>query len=180
MKAFKAREVRRPVIEHLKTIGYTLEDSVDTLTDSPYIISNGGSIKSTTSVSAFKDSHCDELDEVKLLKLQPELEVKKEDRVYQLAARLVKHLNTNKIKNSDDYDQIFTVQKAWNEMLTNKWEVLSVSPNACGSISGEKMRIIMDWLDKNCPGWIDYSFGYTDYNENKKRYGTSRPCIKLY
>jgi hypothetical protein len=65
-------------------------------------------------------------------------------------------------------------------MLTNKWEVLPISPNACGSISSGKMRIIMDWMDKNCPTWNGYSFGYTDYNESKKRYGTSRPCIKLY
>ena len=180
MKEFKAREVRRPVIEHLYTIGYKSEVNVDTLIDSAYIISFNGILHPTSSVSAFKDSHYDELDEIKLLKLQPELEIKKEDKAYQLAARLVKHLNTNKIKNSDNYDQIFTVQAPQNEMITNKWEVLPISPNACGSISSGKMRIIMVWMDKNCPGWINYHFGYTDYNENKKRYGTSRPCLKLY
>jgi len=180
MKAFKAREVRKPVIEHLYTIGYKSETNLDTLIDSPYIISFNGILHPTLSVSAYKDSHYDELNEVKLLKLQPELEVKKEDKVYKLATRLVKHLNTDKIKNSGGYDQIFTVQKAQNEMITNKWEVLPISPNACGSIGSEKMRIIMDWLDKNYPAWNNYSFGYTDYNESKKRYGTSRPCIKLY
>ena len=180
MKAFKAREVRKPVIEHLYTIGYKSETNLATLVDSPYIISFDGILHPTPSVSAYKDSHYDELDEIKLLKLQPELVVKKEDRVYKLATRLVKHLNSNKIKSSEGYDQIFTFQKAQNEMITNKWEVLPISPNACGSISGGKMKITMDWMDKNLPLHIGFSFSYTDYNENKKRYGTSRPCINLY
>ena len=98
MKAFKAREVRKPVIEHLYTIGYKSEANLDTLVDSPYIISFDGILHPTPSVS----------------------------------------------------------------------------------ISSGKMRIIMDWMDKNCPAWNDYNFGYTDYNENKKRYGTSKPCIKLF
>ena len=180
MKAFKAREVRKPVIEHLYTIGYKSETNLDTLVDSPYIISFDGILHPTQSVSAFKDSHYDELDEVKLLKLQPELEVKKEDKVYQLATRLVKHLNSGKIKSSEGYDQIFTVQKPANAMLTREWEVLPISPNACGSIPGGKMKIIMNWMDKNLPAHMGFSFGYTDYNESKKRYGTSRPCINLY
>lgn len=179
MKDFKAREVRKPVIEHLLNVGYKSDDGIDTLIDSPYIISTNSMIRPVSSVSKYKDYYFDELDEVNLLKLQPELEVKKEDKLYQLATRLVKHLNTNKIKGSDGYDQIFTVQTAWNEMISNKWEVLPISPNACGSISGEKMRIIMDWLGKNLPAWNSYRFSYTDYNENKKRYGTSRPCVNL-
>jgi hypothetical protein len=180
MKAFKAREVRRPVIEHLYIVGYKSETNLDTLVDSPYIISREGILHPISSVSTYKDVHYDELDEVKLLKLQPEIEIKREDKAYQLASKLVKYLNTNKVKRSDNYDQIFTVQKAQNEMITNKWEVLPISPNACGSITSEKMRIIMDWMGKNCPAWNGYSFSYSDYNESKKRYGTSRPCIKIY
>ena len=180
MKSFKAKEVRKPVIEHLITIGYALEEPVEALADSPYIIASDNKIKPVVSVSAYKESYHTELDEVRLLKLQPELKVKKQDKEYQLASKLVKYLNTNKIKSSGGYDQIFTVQKAQHEMITDKWEVLPISPNACGSITSEKMKIIMAWMDKNCPAWSGYSFSYTDYNENRKRYGTSKPCIKIY
>jgi len=180
MKAFKAREVRKPVIEHLITAGYKLEVNLEDLVDSPYIIAVNGILIPVTSVSFYKESQEDELNEIQLLKIQPEHEVKKEDIVYKFASKLVKYLNSNKVKCSGGYDQIFTVQKSPFDMLTNKWEVLPISPNACGSIPSEKMKLIMDWMDKNYPPHLGFSFGYTDYNENKKRYGTSRPSIRLY
>lgn len=179
MKAFKAREVRKPVIEHLVNIGYSLEDTIDNLSDSPYIIASDKKISPVSSVSVYRESSYNELDEIKLLKLQSESEVKAGDHIYQLAKKLVKYLNSNKIKNSDGYDQIFTVQKPLYESISNKWEVLPISPNACGGVSSDKMKIIMDWIDKNCPIWLNYRFSYTDYNDSKKRYGTSRPCINL-
>lgn len=179
MRNFKAREVRKPVIEHLLNIGYYTDVTVDELVDSPYVTCYDKNIFPQVSVKYFKDYNGSELNEIQLLKLQPELEIKKEDKLYQLAKKLVKYLNSNKIKNSDGYDQIFTVQKPAYDMLSNKWEVLPISPNACGNISGDKMKIIMDWLNNKISFGDGYSFSYTDYNDNKKRYGTSKPCIRL-
>jgi hypothetical protein len=179
MKNFKAKEVRESVLEHLIHIGYKSEYELDFLADSPYIIALEDKLLPQSSVSLYKDTECDELNEVQLLKLQPQLEVEKEDIVFLVANKLVKYLNSNKIVSSNGYDQIFTVQRPWNEMLVRKWEVLPISPNACGSISSKKMRIIMDWLEKNA-SHVNYNFSYTDYDDCKKKYGTSRPCLCLH
>ena len=178
-KNFKAKEVRKSVLEHLIHIGYKPEYELDFLADSPYITAVEGKLWPQSSVSLYRDTNSDELNEVQMLKLQPQLEVEKADRVFQVASKLVKYLNSNKIKNSTNYDQIFTVQKAQNGMITKKWEVLPISPNACGSISMGKMKIIIDWMDKNS-NYVQFNFTYTDYDGSKKKYGTSIPCIALY
>jgi hypothetical protein len=179
LKNFKARELRKPVIEHLLNIGYKSNHSVEALCNSPYIIAHNNYLLSINLVSPYRESNFHELNESSLLKLQPEINIIKTDKVFEIGSKLIKYLNTKKISLSDDYEVIFAIQKPNNEMLCNKWEILPISPNACGSISMEKMKLIMGWLDKNSPS-IDYSFSYTDYNENKVKYGTSRPCICLY
>lgn len=179
MEKFKAKEVGKSIIEHLVHIGYKHKCDISELSDSPYIIVDNDTIEPCSSVGIFRGSDYPEYNQTKLLKLKPKLEVKKEDKIFLLGSKLVDYLNSNLVKNSDNYEQIFCIQDPNNDMLTNKWEVLPISPTACGSISSDKMKLIMDWLDKN-RGYINFKFSYTDYNESKKRYGTSRPCICLF
>jgi hypothetical protein len=180
LKNFKAREVRKCVIEHLINIGYISERSVDELSDSPYILAVSRELYDCNSVKEYRESSLIELNESNLLKLQSSNEAIKEDEVFEIGNKLIKYLNTKKISLSDNYEVIFKIQESTFASTIDKWEIVPISPNACGSISMGKMKLIMEWLDKNSPIHIRYSFSYTDYANSKKKYGTSRPCIKLY
>jgi hypothetical protein len=179
LKDFKAREVRKSVIEHLINIGYISELSVDELSDSPYLLAVSNELYDCNSVKEYRESLLMELNETNILKLQSSNETIKEDKVFEIGNKLIKFLNTKKISLTDNYEVIFGIQEPIFTSTINKWEIVPISPNACGSISRGKMKLIMEWLDENLPNHMNYSFSYTDYAGGKEKYGTSRPCISL-
>ena len=180
LENFKAREVRKCVIEHLINIGYISKRSIEELSDSPYLLAISNELYDSNSVKEYRESSLIELNESNLLKLQSSNEIIKEDKVFEIGNKLIKYLNTKKISLSDSYEVIFGIQKPRFLSSISKWEIVPISPNACGSISMGKMKLIMEWLEKNSPNHIRYLFSYTDYADSKKKYGTSRPCINLY
>lgn len=175
----KTKELGRQHIEHLINIGYATDKSVEELIDSPYILFYGEKFTSSNSVKEYKDFNGTEKTKEQILKLRPIKEkeniktlTKKEQKLYQL----LKLLNTNKYSKITGYDVSWDIQE--KESDRGRFEIFPISPQACGSISMEHLEIILDFAKKNTD--LHPTLSYTNYNKNKERYGTYRPCIYFY
>jgi len=85
-------------------------------------------------------------------------------------------LNSTKNSKIAGYDVSWTLQP--QEMDITRLEILPVTNTACGSISMEHLEVILDFAKEHT--YIHPSIGYTEWNNEKKRYGTYTPCITLW
>jgi hypothetical protein len=176
---YKTRELSRSHIEHLHLIGYYKEDNVEELMDYPYLILAGNKITGITSAQDYRSSSFKVLSKERVLKLRPEKEkkeVKTMSKKEQLLHKLLATLNNQKNSGILGYDVSWTIQKVQRE--TERFEILPISPYACGSISMKHLEIILDFAKKNTD--IHPTLSYTNYNQDEERYGTSKPCIYFY
>jgi hypothetical protein len=179
MERFKTRELSRSVLEHLINIGYKSNNSIEELADSPYLLIDNYAITVCDSVKDFNNFKADLKTWEQVLKFRPKKEkeeFKKKDKKLQTLYKLLNLLNTKKVSTITGYDVSWAIQEHSYEK--GRYEVLPISPHACGSISMEHLEVILDFAKKH--PFIHPTLSYTDYNDNKKRYGTSRPCIYFY
>lgn len=174
----KTKSINRKAIEHLVNIGYNTNEDLNKLADAPYLIITENEILPCYSNSEFNNITRELKTQEQILKLRPKTEAKdfkklskKEQQFY----ALLKKLNTVKISNITGYDVSWTIQQSKYEKY--RWEILPISPYACGSISMEHLEVILNFAKEH--QWLNVSIGYTDWNEEKKRYGTSTPCVRV-
>ena len=177
-KAMKTKSLNRKAIEHLITIGYSSNEDLNKLSDAPYLIIAENEIIPCYSNSEFNNVTRTLKTQEQILKLRPKTEqtdFKKLSKKEQQFYALLKRLNTVKISRITGYDVSWAIQKAKYEDF--RWEILPISPHACGSISMEHLEVVLNFAKEH--NWLNVSIGYTDWNEEKKRYGTSTPCIRV-
>lgn len=175
----KTNALNRKAIEHLELIGYKLQRSIEEMCDAPYLFIGNGEITPCFSTTQFRESPRKLITQEKVLKLRPvneSIEVKKLPKRQQDMYKLMKLLNSTKNSKVAGYDVSWTLQK--REYDEYEFELLPNSPQACGSISMEHLEIILQFAKNH--KWISCSIGYTDWNNEKKRYGTSTPCVRMF
>jgi hypothetical protein len=172
----KSNTLNRKVIEHLLIVGYKLTDTIEKTLDAPFLIFNNNEIKLCYSANEFRDNSCKLITGEKLLKLRPKTEVKeikKLSKREQEFYKLLKLLNNSKNSNITGYDVSWTIQKKKYEDY--RWEILPISPSACGLISMEHLELILNFAKEH--QWVSVSISYTNWSEEKERYGTYTPCV---
>lgn len=175
----KTKELSRKHIEHLLTIGYSLDIDMKDMIDAPYVLIKGNKLESCFSVNAFNSFSGDLKTKEQVLKLRPEEEkakIKTLDKKEQKLHELLRLLNTQKNSKITGYDVSWSIQE--RKYDKGRYEIFPISPHACGSISMEHLEIILDFAKKH--PYLYPSLSYTNYNQNKERYGTSTPCIYFY
>ena len=176
---FKTKELSRKAIEHLLIIGCKTDCEIEKLKDAPYLLINKGIIKTCFSVKEYRDFGYSEKQENKILKLQKELPLKQKKELThkeKAAYKLVKLLNNTKNSKITGYDVSWTLQP--QERDVTKLEILPITNTACGSISMEHLEVILNFAKEH--NYVYPSIGYTDWNNEKKRYGTYTPCVTLW
>jgi hypothetical protein len=175
----KTQALNRKAIEHLELIGYELSESIDKLCDSPYLLIIDNRVMPCYSVKQFQETVGEILPQEKVLKLRPlneAKEIKKLSKKQQEMYKLMILLNNSINSKITGYDVSWTIQE--DKYDKDRFELLPVSPHACGSISMEHLEIILKFAKEH--NWIHCSLSYTDWNDEKKRYGTSKPCVRMY
>lgn len=174
----KTNALNRKAFEHLGLIGYILEKPVEEMIDAPFVFIEKDQVTTCYSVTTFKASSDKLIQQEQVLKLRPinePVEVKKMPRNQQDAHKLLSVLNSRKNHNVAGYDVSWSIQESsWN---IGTLDIVPISPNACGSISMPHLELVLQFA-KDHP-WLHVSIGYTDWNNEKKRYGTSKPCISI-
>ncbi len=176
----KTKDLGRKHIEHLLNIGYTLGDDVEDLIGFPYIIIKENTLYMCDSVSKFNSFDGELKTKEQILKVRPvgekakveKLLSKKEQKLHEL----LRLLNTQKNSKITGYDVSWTIQDKKYE--TDRYEILPISPHACGNISMEHLEIILNFAKKY--NYLYPVMSYTNYNREKERYGTYTPCIYFY
>jgi len=167
----KTNALNRKAIEHLQLIGYQLTGTIEEMCDAPYLYIQDDTV--STGYSALEL-----ITQERVLKLRPINEkqvVKEQPKKAQKMYKLLAILNSAKNSNLTGYDVSWTIQKCLNDKY--RYEILPISPFACGSISMEHLAIILEFAKANQE--IHASISYTGWNDEKKRYGTYTPCIRL-
>lgn len=176
MEDFKTKEVSENAIEHLLEIGYVRLDELSELLDSPYILFKDGVLQKTSSRKAYNNYSVKEKTHTQILKLRKPIDkVKKEKMSYveKAANDLLSILN--KSPNLLGYEVIFNIQEY--EAFPGSYNIFPITPTASGSISIDHAKKVIEFADKNLD--VQLSFGYTDWCDQKKKYGTSYPCIHV-
>lgn len=175
----KTQNLARKAIEHLILIGYTSSESVESLSDAPYIfLTEKNEIIPCFSNSEFRNNSGKLKNQEQILKLRPKnenSEFKKLSKKEQLIYKLLKILNSTKISKIAGYDVSWSIQKS--SIYDHQWEIVPISPHACGSITMEHLEVVLAFAKEHIH--LSISIGYTDWNSEKKRYGTSKPCIRI-
>lgn len=174
----KSNTLNRKVIEHLLIIGYKLTDTMEKTLDAPFLIFNNDEIKLCYSANEFRNNDFKLKTSEQLLKLRPKTEtkdIKKLSKKEQDFHKLLKLLNNSKNSQITGYDVSWTIQKKKYENY--RWEILPISPHACGSISMKHLEIVLNFAKDHC--WTHVSISYTNWSEENQRYGTYTPCICL-
>lgn len=174
----KTNALNRKAIEHLELIGYKLQKPIEEMCDSPYLFITNEEIRPCNSATQFRDSSRKLIAQEKVLKLRPineQKDIKKLSKKQQDMYKLMKLLNNAKNSNIAGYDVSWTIQE--DKYDKYRFELLPNSPHACGSISMEHLEIIIQFAKEH--QWISCSIGYTDWNNEKKIYGTSTPCVRM-
>lgn len=174
----KTNSLSRKAIEHLEIIGYKLQEPIEKMCDAPYLFITNEEVQPCFSATQFRDSSRKLIAQEKVLKLRPISEpkdIKKLSKRQQDMYKLMKLLNNAKNSKVTGYDVSWTIQE--DKYDKYRFELLPNSPNASGSISMEHLEIILQFAKEH--KWIHCSIGYTDWNNEKKRYGTSTPCVRM-
>lgn len=174
----KTNSLNRKAIEHLFIIGYKSNSTVEELCDAPYLFISDNDVSPCFSATQFRDSNKKLMSQEKVLKLRPineSKDVKKLDKRQRDMYKLMKLLNNSKNSKITTYDVSWTIQE--DQYDKYKFELLPISPFACGSISMEHLEIILKFAKEH--QWISCSIGYTNWNNEKQRYGTSAPCVRM-
>ena len=174
----KTNALNRKAIEHLENIGYKLEKPIEEMCDSPYLFIINNEVLTCHSATQFRESDRKQITQEKVLKLRPlsgAKEVSKLPKRQQDMYKLMKLLNNAKNSKITGYDVSWTIQQDPYEKY--RFELLPISPYACGSISMEHLEIILQFAKEH--QWIHCSIGYTNWNDEKKRYGTYTPCVRM-
>jgi len=172
----KTNTLNRKAIEHLQIIGYKLTDSVEKIIDSPFLLFTENEIKTCYSAKEFNNYAGKLKTQEQLLKLRPKNEVKEFSNLSKREQEFYKLLNLlNNAKNNKiaGYDVSWTIQK--KRYADYRWEILPISPFACGSISMEHLGIVLNFAKEH--QWHNISISYTNWSQEKERYGTYTPCI---
>lgn len=163
-------------INHLKGIGYQLQDTVDNLRDAPYLFIIDNKVSAVSSANMFRFSLEELVEEEFILKLRPAGEkdkVSKLSMVGHIAYQLLGILNNSENSKITGYDVSWDIKG--EDMFSHWMEIFPISPHACGSISLEHLRIILKFAE-GYPSYM-FRFGYTNVNNEKEIYGTFTPCI---
>jgi hypothetical protein len=173
---FKTNNLQKKAIEHLFEIGFTSERTMDEIVDSPYLIVSNSIIEICSSAKEFINNNYPKKTQEQVLKLRPfnekELIVKmsKKDK---LVYKLLSILNNKKNSNITGYDVSWTIQKNKD----NSINILPISPFSCGCISKEHLSIMLKFSEDNS---LDFSLRYTEWNDEKSKFGTYTPCFHIY
>jgi hypothetical protein len=174
----KTNALNRKAIEHLELIGYKLQKPIEEMCDSPYLFITNEEVQTCYSATQFRDSSRKLITQEKVLKLRPineQKDIKKLSKRQQDMYKLMKLLNNAKNSKIDGYDVSWTIQE--EKYDKHSFELLPISPHACGCISMKHLEIILQFAKEH--QWISCSIGYTDWNNEKKKYGTSTPCVRM-
>ncbi len=175
----KTNTLNRKAIEHLQLIGYKLTEPIEKMCDAPFLLISNLEVRPCFSANEFRDFSGKLKGQDQILKLRPATEakeVKKLPKKEQDAYKLMKMLNNVKNSKITGYDVSWTMQREKYDPL--RLELLPISPFACGGISMEHLEIIVQFAKEH--QWHSLSIGYTNWNEEKKRYGTYTPCVRFY
>jgi hypothetical protein len=175
----KTNALNRKAIEHLELIGYKLQKPIEEMCDSPYLFITNEEVQVCYSATQFRDSSRKLISQEKVLKLRPiseQKDIKKLSKKQQDMYKLMKLLNNSKNSKITGYDVSWTIQQDKYDKYS--FELLPISPYACGSISMEHLEIILQFAKEH--RWISCSIGYTNWNNEKQRYGTSTPCVHMH
>lgn len=175
----KTKDLGRKHIEHLLSIGYTLGDSIEELIDFPYVLIKENTLYICDSVKEFNDFDGELKTKEQILKVRPaeeKLKIKTLDKKEQKLHELLRLLNGKKNSQITDYDVSWSIQEKKYEI--GRYEIFPISPHACGSISMEHLEIILNFAKKH--PYLYPTLSYTNYNQEKARYGTYTPCIYFY
>jgi len=178
-ESIKTKELGRSHVEHLLNIGYILSNTMEELIDSPYILIEENTLRICSSIKEFNEFKGNQKTKEQILKLRYSEEKdkiktlgKKEQKLHEL----LRLLNSAKNSKITGYDVSWSIQEKKYER--GRYEIFPISPNACGSISMEHLEIILNFNKKNPD--LSPTLSYTDYNREKERFGTYKPCIYFY
>ena len=177
----KTNSLSEKALEHLESIGYQLQDTVTSLMDAPYLFIIDNKVSAVFSANKFRNSSEELVKEERVLKLRPADEKKKAKKLPEaekLAYKLVGILNKSVNSKITGYDVSWDVQESSNPYFKGVLEVFPISPQACGDISLKHLKIILNFAEEN--PLYHFAFGYTNVNNEKEKYGTYTPCIKIY
>ena len=175
----KTKDLGRKHIEHLLNIGYALGDSIEDLIDFPYVLIKENTLYICDSVKEFNDFGGVLKTKEQILKIRPAEEkskIKTLSKKEQKLHELLRLLNTQKNSKITNYDVSWSIQERKND--DGRYEILPISPYACGSISMEHLEIILNFAKKH--PYLHPTLSYTNYNGEKERYGTLTPCVYFY
>ena len=166
-------------INHLKRIGYELQDTVDALNDAPYLFIIDNKVSAVLSNKTFRYSSERLVKEEFILKLRPfdeKKKIKKLSKREQIAYKLLSILNKSANSKITGYDVSWDIKES--RIFLGHLEIFPISSGACGSISLEHLKLILNFTEKySC---FHFSFSYTDIDNGKEKYGIYRPCITIY
>jgi len=174
----KTTSLNRKRLEHLALIGYKLQKPIEEMCDSPYFFITDKEIQTCYSAIQFRDSNRKQISPEKVSKLRP---INENKEIKSLSPRekqmheLMHLLNNAKNSKITGYDVSWTIQREKYDKF--RFELLPNSPHACGSISMEHLEIILGFAKNH--KWLSCSIGYTDWNDEHKRYGTYTPCVRM-
>ena len=166
-------------INHLKRIGYELQDTVDALTDAPYLFIVDNKVSAILSANTFRCSSEILVKEEFILKLRPSDEkkkIKKLSKREQIAYKLLSILNKSANSKITGYDVSWDVKES--RIFKGQLEIFPISSGACGSLSLEHLKLILNFAEEY--PLFHFSFSYTDVDNGKEKYGIYRPCITIY
>jgi len=175
----KTKDLGRKHIEHLLSIGYILGDKIEDLIGFPYVLIKENTLYICDSVKEFNDFDGALKTKEQILKVRPAEEkakIKTLNKKEQKLHELLRLLNGKKNSQITGYDVSWSIQEKKDEV--GRYEILPISPHACGSISMEHLEIVLDFAKKN--PYLFPTLSYTNYNGEKERYGTYIPCIYFY
>jgi hypothetical protein len=136
MKRIKTTNLGRKAVEHLISIGFTKQDEIDVILDSPFLFLVDYNIETCHSVYQFNEFDGVKMSQENILKLRPKNEkesIKKMSYNGKLAYKLLAFLNNRKITS---YNVSWTIQDE-----EDRFSILPISEYACGSISKQHLDI---------------------------------------
>lgn len=172
----KTKSLSKKALNHLKSIGYILDDTLGVLSDSPFLLFSDKTIHACYSVNEFRNFDGQLRNENQILKLRPateKSEVSKLSKNEKTFYKLLTLLNNRKNSKMTGYDVSWSIQA---NKTFNTLEIFPISQYSCGNISMKHLELVLEFAKQNN---INIRFSYTDVFDENKKYRTYTPCIVL-
>lgn len=171
---YKLNKISKKTLEYLFQNGYESKSDISDISDSPYVLIENKTIKPCYSNSLFDSFDGKLINESKLFIIKKEIKTKP-SRKESMTIKLVNSLNSSLISKINGYVVNWIYEK--DKYDSDRFHIFPITEHACGNITVKHMEFIIDFSKSND---LNITFGYYDYNDEKKKYGTLTPSIKVW